>query len=281
MAAHTAERRPLGALGRMGLVAALHVGVLFASPAAWAWCPSLVEERDRSHDHRRDAAPEELLPPCPIRFRSSRLTAWCSRIVPSHAASTNSRTSITGAAGRDHRSSRRTLAEAPSCSREIVGVQSRSAPSAVAAAVLRSDDPRRATRARPKSRSTCCRTAASATHASSRARDSKTGSSRAGRGEAQLAADTGDARRRGHRAVASPARDLQAEGRQQLESEAIAAPASAGAACSAGGIRCWHSRSPKKMLNAAMGTSIHGHLDPFFSGSIIVLPTSNRLANLL
>jgi hypothetical protein len=35
------------------------------------------------------------------------------------------------------------------------------------------------------------------------------------------------------------------------------------------------------MLNAAMGTRIQGHTDPFFSGSLIVLPTSNRLANLL
>ena len=82
------------------------------------------------------------------------------------------------------------------------------------------------------------------------------------------------------RAVASPARDLQAESAVEPAGP-IAAPESSGAACSAGGSRCWHSRKPKKMLNAATGTSIHGHLDPFFSGSIIVLPTSNRLANLL
>ncbi len=35
------------------------------------------------------------------------------------------------------------------------------------------------------------------------------------------------------------------------------------------------------MLTAATGTSIHGHGDPFFSGSLIVLPTSTRLCSLL
>lgn len=51
-------------------------------------------------------------------------------------------------------------------------------------------------------------------------------------------------------------------------------------ACSAGGSRCWHSRNTKNRLTAAMGTAIHGHADPFFSDSLIVLPTSNRLASL-
>ena len=50
-------------------------------------------------------------------------------------------------------------------------------------------------------------------------------------------------------------------------------------------IRGWqprlrHSRSTKNSVNAAMGTSIQGHGDPFFSVSLIVLPTSNRLASL-
>jgi hypothetical protein len=51
-------------------------------------------------------------------------------------------------------------------------------------------------------------------------------------------------------------------------------------ACSAGGSRCWHSRNTKNRLTAAMGTAIHGHADPFLSDSLIVLPTSNRLASL-
>jgi hypothetical protein len=33
-------------------------------------------------------------------------------------------------------------------------------------------------------------------------------------------------------------------------------------------------------VTAATGTSIQGHGDPFFSVSLIVLPTSNRLASL-
>jgi hypothetical protein len=52
------------------------------------------------------------------------------------------------------------------------------------------------------------------------------------------------------------------------------------AACSAGGSRCWHSRNTKNRLTAATGTAIHGHADPFLSDSLIVLPTSNRLASL-
>jgi hypothetical protein len=51
-------------------------------------------------------------------------------------------------------------------------------------------------------------------------------------------------------------------------------------ACSAGGSRCWHSRNTKNRLTAATGTAIHGHADPFLSDSLIVLPTSNRLASL-
>jgi hypothetical protein len=47
---------------------------------------------------------------------------------------------------------------------------------------------------------------------------------------------------------------------------------------SAGGRRCWHSRNRKKTLTAATGTAIHGHVDDFFSVSLIVLPTSNRIA---
>jgi hypothetical protein len=54
----------------------------------------------------------------------------------------------------------------------------------------------------------------------------------------------------------------------------------AGVALTAGGRRFWHSRNTKNSVNAAMGTSIQGHGDPFFSVSLIMLPTSNRLASL-
>jgi len=41
MSAHTAERRPLGALGRMGIVAALHVGALYLIASSLGIVPSL------------------------------------------------------------------------------------------------------------------------------------------------------------------------------------------------------------------------------------------------
>jgi hypothetical protein len=47
---------------------------------------------------------------------------------------------------------------------------------------------------------------------------------------------------------------------------------------SAGGRFCRHSRNTKNRQTAAMGTRIHGQGDPLFSVSLIVLPTSNRLA---
>jgi hypothetical protein len=57
--------------------------------------------------------------------------------------------------------------------------------------------------------------------------------------------------------------------------------AGAGEWLAAGGRFCRHWRNTKNRLTAATGTSIHGHGDPFFSGSLIVLPTSTRLCSLL
>jgi hypothetical protein len=98
--------------------------------------------------------------------------------------------------------------------------------------------------------------------------------------------------------VVPPARDIQAEPAVGYCGAGAGAGAAAGSlagaaaaglsgdagtvmassACSAGGKFCRHSRNTKNRLTVAIGTRIHGHADPFFSGSLIVLPTSNRLA---
>lgn len=45
MSVHSAHTRPLGALGRMGLVAAIHVGVLFVVAGSFGIIPPLTPER--------------------------------------------------------------------------------------------------------------------------------------------------------------------------------------------------------------------------------------------
>ena len=45
MSTHTAERRPLGALGRMGIVAALHVGLLYMIANSLGIVPSILENK--------------------------------------------------------------------------------------------------------------------------------------------------------------------------------------------------------------------------------------------
>ncbi len=45
MTTHTAERRPLGALGRMGVVAALHAGLLYMIANSLGMVPSILENK--------------------------------------------------------------------------------------------------------------------------------------------------------------------------------------------------------------------------------------------
>ena len=45
MSTHTAERRPLGALGRMGVVAALHAGMLYMIANSLGMVPSILENK--------------------------------------------------------------------------------------------------------------------------------------------------------------------------------------------------------------------------------------------
>ena len=45
MTTHTAERRPLGALGRMGVVAAMHVGLLYLIANSLGIVPSILENK--------------------------------------------------------------------------------------------------------------------------------------------------------------------------------------------------------------------------------------------
>ena len=45
MSTHTAERRPLGALGRMGVVAALHAGLLYMIANSLGMVPSILENK--------------------------------------------------------------------------------------------------------------------------------------------------------------------------------------------------------------------------------------------
>ena len=84
-------------------------------------------------------------------------------------------------------------------------------------------------------------------------------------------------------AIAAPARRPAPLRARQAADPRVRAPGVAGTVTAGpdgirpGGRLCRHSRSTKNRLTAATGTNIHGHGDPFFSGSLIVLPTSNRL----
>ena len=115
------------------------------------------------------------------------------------------------------------------------------------------------------------------------------------RGEAQLAPAAGDARRRAVRAVAPPARGLQARIQQRLLRRRAGCrrrrsrPGSPGtgvagtvlgAVTGAGGSSAAFAQ-PEEHAERGNGHQNPRPWDPFFSGSLIVLPTSNRLANLI
>jgi periplasmic protein TonB len=63
MSAHTAERRPLGALGRMGVVAAMHVGVLYLIADSMGIVPSILPAKTEITIIDEAPPPDEVLPP--------------------------------------------------------------------------------------------------------------------------------------------------------------------------------------------------------------------------
>jgi protein TonB len=63
MSAHTAERRPLGALGRMGVVAALHVGLLYMIANSLGMVPAILETKTEARIIDEAPPPDEVLPP--------------------------------------------------------------------------------------------------------------------------------------------------------------------------------------------------------------------------
>ena len=63
MTAHTAERRPLGALGRMGVVAAMHVGLLYLIANSLGIVPSILENKTEATFIDEAPPPDDLLPP--------------------------------------------------------------------------------------------------------------------------------------------------------------------------------------------------------------------------
>src|SRR5690349_6940989 len=65
MAAVAAQRRPLGALGRMSLVAVIHVAVLFAIAKSLGIGSAPVEERMTATIEEAERPPVELPPPPP------------------------------------------------------------------------------------------------------------------------------------------------------------------------------------------------------------------------
>ena len=241
MAAHTAERRPFGALGRMGVVAA-HA----RRPCSIVIARSLGScRRFRQPEPMAtfiDEAPpdDEAIPQRDPYVPPHQDTVFVPDRTVAPAGVRTGRDH--GPAARDHRTVLSRRPAAPSRSR------SSSACARTRVTRCRSRRIRRATirdgntghgrhrglRAaeRPRRRRTRRQEHGIRT----------TGSRGAGRGQAQLATDAGDARRRAVRAVASPARDLQAES-AALDGEGYCGAGSAGAACSAGGSRCWHSRS--------------------------------------
>ena len=62
MTTHTAERRPLGALGRMGIVAALHVGLLYMIANSLGLVPALVENKTVATIIDEPRPPDEPIP---------------------------------------------------------------------------------------------------------------------------------------------------------------------------------------------------------------------------
>jgi periplasmic protein TonB len=69
MSTRTAERRPLGALGRMGVVAALHVGLLYMIANSLGMVPAILENKTEATIIEEVRPPdEEILPPDPREF---------------------------------------------------------------------------------------------------------------------------------------------------------------------------------------------------------------------
>jgi len=63
MSTHTAERRPLGALGRMGVVAAMHVGLLYLIANSLGMVPSILENKTEATFIDETPPSDDLLPP--------------------------------------------------------------------------------------------------------------------------------------------------------------------------------------------------------------------------
>lgn len=62
MSTHTAERRPLGALGRMGVVAALHVGLLYMIANSLGMVPAILDNKTVATIIDESPPPDEELP---------------------------------------------------------------------------------------------------------------------------------------------------------------------------------------------------------------------------
>ena len=62
MSTHIAERRPFGALGRMGIVAALHVGLLYMIANSLGLVPALVENKTVATIIDEARPPDEPIP---------------------------------------------------------------------------------------------------------------------------------------------------------------------------------------------------------------------------
>ena len=69
MSARIAERRPLGALGRMGIVAAMHVGVLYLIASSMGIVPSIVPTKTEATIIDEPPPSDDPPPPAnPVRF---------------------------------------------------------------------------------------------------------------------------------------------------------------------------------------------------------------------
>ncbi len=171
MSTHTAERRPLGALGRMGVVAALHVGLLYMIANSLGHGAIDPGKQDRGHDHRRGAAARRSATAARTVTSRRGATPWCSLTTASgprvrtdgrhHGPAARCRRPP----GADGRKRRRAAAHR----RRASGL----ALPAVSAAVSAQRNPRGQHGHRRHRGLRDCRTAASATRASSRARDSR------------------------------------------------------------------------------------------------------------
>jgi len=62
MSARIAERRPLGALGRMGVVAAMHVGVLYLIASSLGIVPSIAPTKTEATIINEERRQEEVIP---------------------------------------------------------------------------------------------------------------------------------------------------------------------------------------------------------------------------